>query len=269
MDLGIDGLTATVELWRGWIADVHAGEHQRFGPVVVKRSLWYGGDYPIDPPTARDLEPFLRRCEALRALRGSGGLEVLLDFWAAPGDRIAYVVVPAAPRSLARRLREEGPLGWPEAAAIGSAMAAGLARLQAAGLVHGGVRAGTVRTPPDAGPYLCDLVALPDPGTTRPVCNLRAAIQRAAPELRDASSSGPTAAADAYALACTIFEVVGGRYRHAEDARLDVVLGDLRPPDATGLPVPPALRNLLTAMWQHDPGARPGAAAVRDALRDL
>ncbi len=150
---------------------------------------------------------------------------------------------------LATHLRLNGRSDLPTACRLGSHIAAGLAALHAAGLVHGDVKPrNVIVSPGDGGPTarLVDFGAVP--AADQPVV---ATPVYAAPEVL--AGRQPTPAADAFSLGVLLFELLTG-ISPAPDAVGD---GPLRP--ALWNPaVPPALDDLVARLTAPDPEQRPG-----------
>lgn len=150
------------------------------GQAVAVRLL--GADRPADADA--------RRLDRLRGLRHPH-LAGVLDLVPTQDGGTAVVSEAVPGPTLATVRISRGGLGAPEAAGVGAELAAALAVLHTAGLVHGDISPGNVVLVPDRGAVLVDLAA--DPRSERGTSGF------AAPEVEAGASL--TAAADVYALA--------------------------------------------------------------------
>ena len=189
------------------------------------------------------------------------------------GDVVA-VVMDLAPGVDLRRLLLASPTQPPAlACAVGAQVAAGLAAVHAAGVVHRDVKPENVLV--DLSTTEAPLARLTDFGVAGVAAQAGAARttgvvgtpEYLAPELAEGSAATP--AADVYSLGIVLYELCAGRTPFAGGHPVAVLrrqLEDppLRPP---GLAAP--LWGLLSWMLDKSPNARPSAEEVAEALEDL
>jgi hypothetical protein len=172
-------------------------------------------------------------------------------------------------RSLAELLREHGPLDVPRAAAVGYAVAAGLAAAHQAGITHRDVKPGNVLVAGDG------RVKLTDFGIARNVSELtmtRTGITLGSPAYiapEVAAGREVTPAADLWGLGATLFAAVEGRAPYDPDGPVletlsTVVNGDLPVPTSDS-----PLTAVITALMVKDPAERTGLDEVQRMLHPL
>lgn len=169
--------------------------------------------------------------------------------------------------TLAGRLRD-GPLAEPEAAALGAAVAAGLAEVHGHGLVHRDVTPDNVLRDTDGNAYLTDfgIARLVDRmGVTASAQPIGTAAYLAPEQVRGARVGPP---ADVYALGLVLLECLTGTREYAGTAAEAALARLTRPPQVPGW-LGAEWRRLLAAMTTADPASRPSAAEVAATLRPL
>ncbi|MCC5580792.1 protein kinase, partial [Microtetraspora sp. AC03309] len=214
--------------------------------------------YSLEPDSP---DEFLRRVEALEGLPVSGAVRVL-D--AGTANRLPYVVTELVDGpTLARTVREHGPLTGPALHRLAVGTVTVLVAIHQAGAVHGEFEPGAVVLGPD-GPRVAGtgvaavLHAAPD-GVTQPVTS----PSYLAPERLAGEGAGPPA--DMFAWASAMVFAASGHSPFDADgtaATMNRVLtGE---PDLPDLDEP--LGPLIAACLARDPVARPTAG---DALLRL
>ncbi|GII01065.1 serine/threonine-protein kinase [Planobispora takensis] len=171
-------------------------------------------------------------------------------------------------RSLEQVVRAGGPLAPGRAAAVGLAVLDGLTLAHSRGIMHRDVKPANIMVSDDGGVLLTDfgIATLEgDVQLTSPDA-LVGSPGYIAPERLRGTGDGP--AADLWSLGATLYAAVEGRgpfQRGTPVATLGAVLTqDTPPPSRAG-----GLAPVLLAVLAKDPRERPGAAALRTALREV
>ncbi len=234
-------------------------------PVAVKEVLM--------PPGIPDAEADELRERTLREARAIAALShpnVITLHDVARENAEPFVVTEYMPaHSLAELLRALGPLETPVAAAIGDAVAAGLAAAHQAGITHRDVKPGNVLVGGNG------QVKLTDFGIARNVSErtlTRTGIMLGSPAYiapEVAAGREVTPAADLWGLGATLYAVLEGHAPYDLDGTaLEivnlVVHGEVPRPSATG-----PLADVVTALMVKEPAERISLAEVRNRLHPL
>jgi non-specific serine/threonine protein kinase len=167
-------------------------------------------------------------------------------------------------RSLADRVASEGVLSVPLVVRTGSSLASALAAAHATGVFHRDVKPANILVTQYGEPALTDFGIAEIAGADRLVGRAHSVLHAAPETLRGAE---PSATADIYSLAATLFELLDGLPPHADpddhtvDAHraIERVLHDApRSPRRRDLPDP--LVELLRRALSADPERRPATA---------
>jgi hypothetical protein len=234
-------------------------------PVAVKEVLLPPG--VPDGEAAELRERTLREARAIAALSHPNVI-TLHDVARENGE--PFVVTEYMPaHSLAELLRTLGPLETATGAAIGVAVAAGLAAAHEVGITHRDVKPGNVLVGGDG------QVKLTDFGIARNVSErtmTRTGIMLGSPAYiapEVAAGREVTPAADLWGLGATLFAVLEGRAPYDLSGSVleiinAVVHGDVPRPDATG-----PLADVVVALMAKEPAERISLAEVRNRLHPL
>ncbi len=175
----------------------------------------------------------------------------------------AYVPGP----SLYKRVGDEGPLHWPEVAAVGAALADGLAQVHDAGVVHRDLKPSNILLSPK-GPRIIDFGIAWSSGAST-LTHVGTAVGSPgflAPEqVRGVAVTGAT---DVFALGSTLAYAATGDTPFGSGSS-EVMLYRVvhEEPDLTA--VPAALAPLVRACLAKDPAERPTPAQLHDRLQRL
>jgi serine/threonine protein kinase len=238
-------------------------------PVAVKEVLLPPGIPDAEADELR--ERTLREARAIAALSHPNVI-TLHDVARENGE--PFVVTEYMPaHSLAELLRTLGPLEATAAAAIGDAVAAGLAAAHQVGITHRDVKPGNVLV--GATPSTNGQVKLTDFGIARNVSErtmTRTGIMLGSPAYiapEVAAGREVTPAADLWGLGATLYAVLEGHPPYDLDgSALEivnlVVHGDVPRPESTG-----PLAEIVTALMAKEPADRISLAEVRNRLHPL
>jgi predicted ATPase/class 3 adenylate cyclase len=241
------------------------------GAAVVFRARDSGGRPVIlkvlkeDPPSARGVAKLQREARICRELRARGieGVPEPVEVMVTP-SRAAYVMRDPGLVSLEERIAHR-PLSLTEALRIGARVAAILAAIHQAGILHKDIKpANIVVDPRTLEPQLIDFgIAGPlDRRAPKPVAprHLEGSLGYLAPEQTGRLGRGVDDRADLYALGVTLFELVAGRMLFDEDDPMTLVhrhittpapaLASLRPS------VPAPLSELVARLLRKNPEDR-------------
>jgi serine/threonine-protein kinase PknK len=184
--------------------------------------------------------------------------------------------------SLADRVRRTGPLPVGEVLDVGVKLACALDAAHRRGIVHRDVKPQNVLVSPFVGPILADFgIAAFDDARMQTVTSEAFSVFHVAPEVLDGHPATP--AADLYALASTLYELLSGRAPFAADGPPGApggagegLLQYMRRVRTATVPpidrpdVPPGLVEELVALMARDPGERPASGlALAERLRAL
>jgi eukaryotic-like serine/threonine-protein kinase len=233
-------------------------------PVAVKEILLPPGVTTAQADELR--ERTLREARAIAVL--SHPNVIVLHDVARENDE-PFVVMELLPsHSLAELLREHGPLGVEQAAAVGEAVAAALEAAHDAGITHRDVKPGNVLVAEDG------RIKLTDFGIARNVSE--ATMTRTgmtlgspsyiAPEV--ASGRAVTPAADLWGLGATLFHAVEGRPPYDADGDPLETVGKVVK-GKVPRPSPGPLAPVITGLMAKEPDKRISLREVRHQLYPL
>ena len=249
-------------LGRGGTGEVFRARDLRLDRLVAVKILhpWVAGD-------ADAQRRFRREATTLAQLRHPNIVQVLDFDDALPSP---YLVQEHCGGGTLVRRAQEAPLQWPEVAAIGLAIARGLAHAHAAGVTHRDLKPGNVLYGDDgelrvADFGLADVLRREAGDATLTMDGTRVGSPEYwAPE--QAAGQQVTERADLYALGCILYELATGSLPFEGSDRLQVgmrrIHEDPPPPTAFAPDLPPEAEALITALLQRAPERRPRAEDV-------
>jgi eukaryotic-like serine/threonine-protein kinase len=204
----------------------------------------------------------MREARAAARLDHPGIVQVYDLIWRPPQSWIVMEYVPS--RSLHDTIRDDGPVGHPEAARIGLALLSALRAAHAAGVLHRDVKPHNVLLTGNGRVVLTDFGLAVVEGAYSGPDPLLGSPHYVAPERLHGTPVG--AAADLWSLGATLYAAVAGRapfQRENTIASLLALSND--PPDPPSRPGPldPAIAGLLI----KDPDGRLTAERLEPMLR--
>jgi hypothetical protein len=204
----------------------------------------------------------LRRMGALSAHPGMVSFD---EFGTTPGGLPYLVMEYMLGGSLAFHLARREPLAWPRAVDIVARIADAIEHAHREGVLHRNLKPGNILLSGIGIPKLADswidASFAETPGTAAAEA---ASIEHTAPEVLDGRP--PTAAADLYSLASSLFALLAGHSPFRRDSEEPVQAVAVRVttqpvPDLRSRGIPDAVCDVLEQALARDPGARPSSAA--------
>jgi serine/threonine-protein kinase PknK len=262
----IPGVELVGVIGSGGSGVVYLGHQKAFGREVAVKVGTHG---PTPDDATRRWE---REVAAVGRLSNHPNIVPVFDA-GVTDDGSPYMVMPYVPGgTLGDRLRDEGPMDAEEVAGIGAKLAATLATVHAAGVLHRDIKPDNVLWSPHGEPQLTDfgIASLQDLTTTFGG-DLHATIAYAAPEVL--AGKPATEAADVYGLGATLYACLTGSSPHPSQggegvAGLVARVLEQAPPALTGTSVPRALAEVVDRAMRRDPQERQASAAdLADELR--
>nr|WP_236046148.1 serine/threonine-protein kinase [Streptacidiphilus fuscans] len=246
-------------LGSGGMGDVYLGADRKGQKVALKL---------IRAELAEDQEfrtRFAREVAAASRIRGGCIARLVASDIDAERPWLATVYVPGP--SLYKRVGDDGPLPWPELAAVGAALADGLSQVHDAGVVHRDLKPSNILLSPK-GPRIIDFGIAWSSGAST-LTHVGTAVGSPgflAPE--QVRGVGVTGATDVFSLGSTLAYAATGDTPFGSGSS-EVMLYRVvhEEPDLTE--VPAALAPLIRACLAKDPADRPTPAQVHDKLREL
>ncbi|NND76292.1 MAG: protein kinase [Ilumatobacter sp.] len=259
---GIEGLTL---IGRGGFATVYRGRQPAFRRDVAVKVLQRSG---LDD---RDRRRFDRECQAMGALSGHPAIVTLYDA-GYTDDGQPYLVMAYVPDgTLHDLIARSGPLSAPDVLRLGVRLSGALETAHRAGVLHRDIKPANVLRD-RYGDQLSDFgIARIQGGHETQSGTITASVNHAAPEILDGKP--PTAQADVYGLASTLYEALAGTAAFARDTDEGLIPLMMRvmtepPPDLRRRGVPAPLAAVIETGMAKDSAARhPTAEAFGEALR--
>ncbi|WP_442905953.1 protein kinase domain-containing protein [Kitasatospora sp. NBC_00458] len=247
-------------LGAGGMGVVYLGSDRRGQRVALKL---------IRAELAEDIEfrtRFAREIAAASKIRGGCTARVMGSDIEADRPWLATAYVPGP--SLYKRVGDDGPLNWPEAARIGAALADGLVKVHEAGVVHRDLKPSNILLSP-RGPRIIDFGIAWSRGAST-LTHVGTAVGSPgflAPE--QVRGAAVTPATDVFAFGATLAYALTGDTPFGSGASSEVMLYRVvhEEPDLSA--VPPQLAPLIRACLAKEPAERPGAAALHERLSEL
>ncbi|MDH6126980.1 serine/threonine-protein kinase [Kitasatospora sp. GP82] len=209
---------------------------------------------------------FAREIAAASRIRGGCTARVVGSDIEADRPWLATAYVPGP--SLYKRVGDDGPLPWAEAARVGAALADGLVKVHEAGVVHRDLKPSNILLSPK-GPRIIDFGIAWSRGAST-LTHVGTAVGSPgflAPEQVRGASVTP--ATDVFAFGATLAYALTGDSPFGSGASSEVLLYRVvhEEPDLSA--VPPPLAPLVRACLAKEPTERPGAAALHERLTEL
>jgi serine/threonine protein kinase len=181
----------------------------------------------------------------------------------------AYLVMELADGRDLRAVLSDGPLTVPEVARIGVAVAGALSQVHGHGVIHRDIKPANILVSDDDG--VAQSVKLADFGVALVMKDSRltatgftvGTAQYLSPEQAQGLSLTP--ASDIYSLGLVLLECLTGRAEYP-GTPIETASARLHRAPQIPLELPAPLRSLLEAMTDMDPGKRPKAQDVEEAL---
>lgn len=251
------------ELGRGGFSVVYLADDRVLGGRVALKLL-------VPPPAAAAIarERMRREVQAVRGLTHAN-IVAVHDF-VDDGPWSFVVMEYVAGPDLTRRVREQGPMGAPEAVRLGRDIAAGLAMAHRHGVIHRDVKPPNILLDPDGRARLTDFGSARLDGITgvTRTGGLVGTLDYLSPELL-AGERGD-GRADLYALGLTLHFALAGRLPDRPNSHVPVPASaeGHRPSRVAGASRLPAWLDELVARATAAAPARrfPSAGAMEDAL---
>jgi eukaryotic-like serine/threonine-protein kinase len=263
----LPGLTDLTPLGQGGFATVY-----RARQVQLNREVAVKIDNRV-LQTERDRRRFLREAHAAARLSGHPHVVSVHDANFTPDGTPYLVMELCTGGSLADVIRREGPLSPDRVRLIGAQLADALAAAHAEGVLHRDIKPGNILLDRYGTAKLADfgLAALLDAEGSSTVTRDALSPSYAAPEAF--AMAQPTPAADVYALAATLYDLLAGRPPRPVPWPIESFdhLGEvLRSPVPHVPGVPQDLHDTLARALHPDTAHRtPSAARLRQELSEV
>lgn len=248
------------------------------GEVYLMENVVSGEFHAVKILVAEDDElkvRFVREAENAMRLHHPNIVSVF-DAGKDPETGLCYMTMEYVPHGSLRDLIEgKGPLGIGQVCSVTAGIAAALAAIDAAGLVHRDVKPANILIAADGTAKLADLgmsrfTEAKGSANVTDAGEVVGTPAYMAPE-QMLDSSGVDGRADIYSLGCVMYEMLAGRRANEGESPMTTLaraLENMPPPDVRGerRDCPPQLAALVAAMMSPDFSQRPADARTVLAL---
>ena len=247
----IEGFEDLIVIGRGGFSTVYRAYQSSADRDVAIKVV----DAVLDEATRQRFE---RECRALGVLAAHPGICTLYSF-GRTADEHPYLVLELCERSLAERVRSEGPLSPDEAVEVLTILADAIAHVHDRGIVHRDIKPDNVLETQFGQPVLTDFgIARMADGFHTTSGMVTASLAHAAPEVLDGEE--PTVASDLWSLASTGYELLTGSapFKRAGEPNSVLITRVFRdpPPNLREHGVPDRVASVLEGGLAKDPADR-------------
>lgn len=264
-ELQAEGFEDAFEIGRGGFGVVYRCLQPALDRTVAVKVL-------IADLGAENVERFLREQRAMGRLSGHPHITNVLNVGTTASGRPFIVMQYHSRGSLDTRIREKGPLGWPEALSLGVKIAGALETAHLAGILHRDVKPANILLTDYGQPQLTDFgIARMSGGYETGTGVVTGSPAFTAPEVLEGRS--PSVASDVYSLGATLFCAITGHAAFERRQGEQVIAQFLRitsepTPVLRGEDIPAEVSAAIAAAMSVDPQDRPtSAAALGEQLR--
>ena len=253
------------QLGRGGMGTVWLADDELLGRAVAVKEVGFPAEL-TDEQRAVLRERTYREARAAARLNHPSAVTV---FDVVAEDGWPYIVMELIEaRTLAKVIRDDGPLTPREAARIGLSVLSALEAAHAIGMVHRDVKPANIMLRPDGRVTLTDFGIATSTGESSITSSglLLGSPSYMAPERARGEEPGPPC--DLWSLGATLYTAVEGKPPYEREQPFltlaAIVAGDPPPFERAG-----AFSSVLQGLLAHDPADRPTAAQVRQQLLDI
>jgi len=252
------GFDDVLEIGSGGFGRVYRAHQPAFDRTVAIKVLNGGLD---DAATRRR---FRRECQALGAVSNHPNIVPVYDAGETTAGQPYIVMSYVRQGSLAERLDRNGPLPWPEVAAIGVRLAGALHTAHLAGVLHRDIKPANVLISEYGEPLLADFGIAHREGVEN-LTTSSAAMTPAHCAPEQFNGEPPSVGSDVYALASTLFSLLTGwsPFHRTGDQSIYALIARVAtepPPDLRRFGVPAEFAAVIEHGLAKRPQDRPGSA---------
>lgn len=258
-ELQAAGFEQAVEIGRGGFGVVYRCLQPALDRTVAVKVL-------LADLGTENVERFLREQRAMGRLSGHPHIANVLHVGKTASGRPFIVMQYHSRGSLDTRIRERGPLGWPEALSLGVKLAGALETAHQAGILHRDVKPANILLTDYGQPQLTDFgIARMAGGYETGTGVVTGSPAFTAPEVL--AGRAPSAASDVYSLGATLFCAITGHAAFERRRGEQVVAQFLRitsepTPMLRGEDIPAEVSAAIASAMAVDPPDRPATAAT-------